>query len=172
VLFADVRGSTSLGERAEPADFAALMNRFYRTATATLVAHDAVIDKLIGDEVMALFIRGVAGPEYRQRSVDAGAALLRAVGYGSGTDPWLAIGVGVHAGTAFVGNVGGNGVVDFTALGDVVNVAARLQAVAAPGEMVVGAGIHDGFAGFGAGERRSVELRGHDEAVAVVAHRA
>jgi hypothetical protein len=55
VLFADVRGSTALGEQLGATAFAALLNRFYRTATAVLVAHDALIDKLIGDEVMALF---------------------------------------------------------------------------------------------------------------------
>ena len=65
VLFADVRGSTALGERTTPTEFATLLNRFYRVATDTLVGHDAVIDKLIGDEVMAFFVRGVSGPEYR-----------------------------------------------------------------------------------------------------------
>jgi adenylate cyclase len=53
VLFADVRGSTGLGERSTPTEFAGLLNRFYRVATDVLVRHDAVIDKLIGDEVMA-----------------------------------------------------------------------------------------------------------------------
>src|SRR6202022_225584 len=84
VLFADVRGSTGLGERASAADFAALLNRFYIVATRTLVRHDAVIDKLIGDEVMAFFVRGISGLEYRRRAVQAGFDLLRAVGDGAG----------------------------------------------------------------------------------------
>ena len=146
------------------------MNRFYRAATAVLVAHDAVIDKLIGDEVMALFIPGIAGHDYRRRSVEAGAALLRAVGYLSDDGPWLALGVGVYAGVAYVGNIGGAGVVDFTALGDTVNVAARLQAVGTSGEMIVGEGIHDEFTGLPRRERRTLQIRGHDEPVAVVAH--
>src|ERR1700731_4746663 len=80
VLFADVRGSTALAERAGAADFAALLNRFYLAATRALLRHDAVIDKLIGDEVMAFFVRGISGPHYRRRAVEAGLELLRAVG--------------------------------------------------------------------------------------------
>ena len=89
-----------------------------------LLRHDAVIDKLIGDEVMAFFVSGVSGPDYRRRAVLAGRELLEAVGYGSADGPWLSVGVAVNAGEAYVGNVGA-AVVDFTALGDPVNVAAR-----------------------------------------------
>ena len=121
ILFADVRGSTALGRRGAATDFAALLNRFYIAATQTLLRHDAVIDKLIGDEVMAFFVRGISGPDYRSRAVQAGMDLFKAVGYGSDEGPWLELGVAVNAGVAFVGNVGGS-VVDFTALGDPVNV--------------------------------------------------
>jgi adenylate cyclase len=61
VLFADVRGSTTLGERLEPAEYASLLNRFY-AATESLIRYDTIIDKLIGDEVMALFIPRFCGP--------------------------------------------------------------------------------------------------------------
>jgi adenylate cyclase len=171
VLFADVRRSTALGERSDATGYAAVMNRFYNAATAVLVAHDAVIDKLIGDEVMALFIPGIAGPEYRRRSVEAGLDLLRAVGYASADGPWLPVGVGVNAGVAYVGNVGAEGILDFTALGDPVNVASRLQAAAAPGELIVSADVHDDVAALlPTGEARTLDLRGHDEPVGVVAH--
>lgn len=174
ILFADVRGSTGLGERSDPGDYAKLMNRFYKAATAVLVGHDALIDKLIGDEVMALFIPGVAGPNYRRRAVGAGLDLLRAVGYGSADGPWLSLGIGVHAGVAYVGNVGGDdGVVDFTALGDPVNVAARLQSVAAGGELVVSEDLCPQLSELMPdAERRTVELKGHTEAVRVLVHSA
>jgi adenylate cyclase len=136
VLFADVRGSTSLAEHISPTEFAAHMNRFYETATRVLLAHDAVIDKMVGDEVMALFIPGYGGRAYRRRAAEAARALILALGYGPGSQPWLPVGIAVHCGTAFVGNVGGTGVTDFTALGDTVNTAARLQARAGPGEVV------------------------------------
>ena len=157
ILFADVRGSTVLGRRGAATDFAALLNRFYITATRTLLRHDAVIDKLIGDEVMAFFVRGISGPEYRSRAVQAGIDLLKAVGYGSAEGPWLELGVAVNAGVAFVGNVGGS-VVDFTALGDPVNVSARMQQHAAGGELLVASGVADGLTTKAS--RRELNLRG------------
>jgi 16S rRNA (cytidine(1402)-2'-O)-methyltransferase len=117
-----------------------LLNRFYSAATQTLLRHDAVIDKLIGDEVMAFFVRGISGPQYRRRAVMAGVELLKAVGYGTAEGPWLELGVAVNAGVAYVGNVGGS-VVDFTALGNPVNVSARMQQHAAGGELVVASGV-------------------------------
>jgi adenylate cyclase len=156
ILFADVRGSTDLGERTAPRPYAELLNRFYATATDVLLRHDAVIDKLIGDEAMALFIPGVAGPEYRRRAVEAAVDVVREV------SPWLRVGAAVNAGTAFVGNVG-SAVVDFTALGDPVNVAARLQEHAAAGEVVV---ADDLAAGHPQAERRELALRGHAAPVA------
>jgi adenylate cyclase len=163
VLFADVRGSTALAERLSPAEFAARLNRLYAAATETLVRHDAVVDKLIGDEVMAFFVRGVSGPDYRRRSVEAGIALLRAVGHGAEHGPWIELGAAVHAGTAYVGNVGEGGVVDFTALGDPVNVAARLQEHAAAGELLIGDGVADDVAAHL--PARTLRLRGRDEPV-------
>jgi adenylate cyclase len=161
VLFADIRGSTALGRRGAAADFAGLLNRFYAAATQTLLRHDAVIDKLIGDEVMAFFVRGISGPHYRRRAVLAGRELLEAVGYGGG-EPWLELGVAVNAGVAYVGNVG-DAVVDFTALGDPVNLSARLQQHAAGGELLVAAGVDDEL--MGTSPRRQLSLRGYDRPV-------
>lgn len=163
VLFADVRGSTPLGQRGSAADFAGVLNRFYRAATEALVRHDAVIDKLIGDEVMAFFVPGISGPDYRARAVRAARDLLAAVGYGTPEGPWLDLGVAVNAGVAYVGNVGG-AVVDFTALGDPVNAAARMQEHAAAGEVLVAAGVDPGLTGASA---RTLALRGREEPMEV-----
>ena len=161
VLFADVRGSTALGAGMGTGAYAELLNRFYATATEVLIRHDAIIDKLIGDEVMALFIRGLAGPAYRLRAVEAGVDLLRAVGAGSPEGAWLDVGVGVNAGLAYVGNVGPAGMTVFTALGDPINLAARLQAHAAPGQMVVADDVYAGLeALFPDAPPRPLELRG------------
>jgi adenylate cyclase len=160
VLFADVRGSTRLGERAGASDFAALLNRFYLAATRTLLRHDAVIDKLVGDEVMAIFVRGISGPEYRRRAVQAGIELLQAVGYGTPDGPWLQLGAAVNAGVAYVGNVGA-AVVDFTALGDTVNVAARMQQHAVGGELIVARGVADELAAHA--PPRTLQLRGREQ---------
>lgn len=167
VLFADVRGSTKLADELGPSGFAALLNRFYRVATQVLIAHEATIDKMVGDEMMALFIPGFTGPEYARRAVEASEALLRALGYGDGGVGWLPVGVGLNAGPAFVGNVGSGEVVDFTALGDTVNIAARLQGAAA-GEVVLSEAIYQSAADRYRGlERRTITVRGKDEPLAV-----
>jgi len=137
ILFADVRGSTQLGERLGPAEYASLLNRFYKAATETLIRHDAVIDKLIGDEVMALFIPGFCGPNYVQRAAEAGLALFHALGYQNAETPWMPIGAAVNSGKSYVGNVGSEGVIDFTALGDPVNTASRLASSAGAGELLL-----------------------------------
>ncbi len=87
-----------------------------------LIHHDALVDKLIGDEVMALFISGVAGPDYRRKTALAALDLAAAVDD-------VPVGVAANAGIAFVGNVGSGTVMDFTALGDAVNVGARMQSL-------------------------------------------
>src|SRR5205085_8993987 len=111
---------------------------------------------------MAFFVRGVSGPEYRKHAVDAGIELLRAVGHGKVAGPWLTVGAAVNAGVAYVGNVGG-AVTDFTALGDTVNVAARMQAEAAGGELLIREGVSPETE-LGR-PRRTLNLRGHDEPV-------
>ena len=123
----------------------------------------------IGDEVMAFFVRGISGPEYRLRSVAAGRDLLRATGHGTPEGPWIDVGVAVNAGVAFVGNVG-EAIVDFTALGDAVNVAARMQACAHAGELLVAEGVADGVVGDA--PRRTLQLRGRHEPVVVAVLRA
>lgn len=168
VLFADVRGSTGLAERIDPSAYAGLMNRFYNTATEVLVRHDAIIDKMVGDEVMALFIPGICGPAYKRRAVEAALALLAAVAGESREGMKLPIGAGVSSGIAYVGNVGGGGVVDFTALGDTVNTAARLASSAGAGEVLVSESVTAATAGdHAASEFRTLTLRGKETPVTV-----
>lgn len=168
VLFADVRGSTTKGEQLSPSEFAALMNRFYRSATDVLVMRGALVDKMIGDEVMALFIPGFTGHNYRARAVEAAVELLRAVGFAPGKEAWLPVGIGIHSGVAFVGNVGDGEVTDFTALGDTVNTAARLQGQAGPGEIAMSETIYQEVAAnYPNLERQVVALRGRAEPLVV-----
>ena len=167
VLFADLRGSTAIGEQLSPLEYAALLNRFYHATPHVLVAAQSMIDKLVGDEIMALYIPAM-GPDYRARAVLAGIGLLHAVGYARGHEPWLPVGVGVHAGPAFVGKVGSQGTNQVTALGDTVNTAARIQAAAAPGELLIGEELYmavaDRYPGL---EQRALSLRGKEAPVNV-----
>jgi len=128
-----------------------------------LISQDAIIDKLIGDEVMALFIPGICGPNFRRRAADAALSLLEAVGYGGAVEPWMPIGVAINAGVTYVGNVGSEGVVDFTALGDTVNTASRLASNAASGEILLSEDVYESLAGtYPEVERRSLTLRGKE----------
>jgi adenylate cyclase len=136
VLFADVRGFTSLAESMAPNDVAALLNRFYGAAAAIL-GRSAIIDKLVGDEVMALYLPALLDDEWEGELLRDASELLGSVGFGSSAEPWLRVGIGLDIGRAFVGNVGAGDVKDFTALGDVVNTAARLQASAEAGQIVM-----------------------------------
>jgi adenylate cyclase len=138
LLFADVRGSTTLAETMGAGEFRRLLDRFYHEATRVLLAHDAVIDKYVGDEVVALFIPALNGTAHARAAIEASQDLLRATGHGDGNTPWLPLGVGIHTGEAYVGTVGDT-VTDFTALGDSVNVTARLASSAGPGEILVSA---------------------------------
>ena len=133
MLFADVRGSTVIAESMRPGEYTRLIERFYRDATSALVHFDGLIDRLMGDEVIALFVPGFAGPHHSQKAIHAAQELRRRLGHSDPKEPWLPIGIGVHTGLAFVGVVQGgpDGLTDFTVLGDNVNVTARLASAAA-----------------------------------------
>ncbi len=138
MLYADVRGSTQIAAGMRPAEFAALMQRFFETAIKVFTWTDAIVDKMVGDEVIAIYVPDLTGPDYRQRAVEAGLKLLRATGHADAAGPWLSIGVGVHSGETFMGSIGvEGGNYQFAALGDAMNFGARLVAAAKGGEMIM-----------------------------------
>lgn len=150
VLFADLRGFTFDSERRSPQETSAELRRFYAHAEKVFFP-EALIDKLIGDEVMALYVpplvtratEGEIDDALRRHIADVmlghARQLLEQVGYGSADGPHFAVGMGLDFGDAFIGNIGDGAVQDFTAVGDVVNTAARLQAHAEAGEVVLSA---------------------------------
>jgi adenylate cyclase len=168
LFFADVRGSTSLAETIPARDYRALMDRFYATTVDILVAHEAVVDKFVGDEVVGIFVPALTGPEHAQRAIDAGLTLLRATG-NDRDEPWIPVGIGVNTGTAYVGAVGTAEHVEFTALGDAVNVTARLASAAGRGELLVTlAAAREAGLSLGGFERRDLELKGKSTATEVI----
>ena len=132
-----------------------------------LVPVNAIIDKMIGDEVMAFFIPSF-GREYKKAAAHAAHDLAKAVGYGGGREPWLRLGIGVHAGPAYVGKVGAGEINDFTALGDTVNTAARLQSEAGAGDIVLSEAVfQDAASDLPRAEPRVLSIRGKEEKVPV-----
>jgi len=170
MLFVDVRGSTTIAEKMSTTEFSHLMNRFYEATINVLVHADAFIDKLVGDEVTALFIPGYAGKEHARRAVEAGQALLRVTGHGQPHRPWIPVGVGIHTGLAWVGAIAGasGAAADFTALGDNVNIAARLASKAGAGEVLISEATWDAARIEAAElEKRELELKGKSETISV-----
>jgi adenylate cyclase len=167
VLFADVRGYTSLTERLSAPEVPALVNRFYTAASDALLKRGGLLAQIAGDQVMALFVPGFAGDQYRAHGIEAGLGILHAVGYGyADAEPWLQVGVGIASGEQFVGNVGGGGYKDFTSVGDVTNTAARLTASAAGGELLVDEATYEAVAAaVPDAERRVLELKGKAQPV-------
>jgi adenylate cyclase len=165
LLFADVRGSTALAERSSAQGFSELMARFYGIAAAAVDRRDGIVDKFVGDEVVALFVPGFSGPEHARKAIDAARDVLRETGHGGG-DPWLPLGAAVHTGHAFVGPVGEGDAVDFTALGDAVNTTARLASSAGAGELLVSSAAASAATLETTGlERRTLSLAGRSETV-------
>jgi adenylate cyclase len=165
LLFADIRGSTGLGERLRPAEFSALLHEFYKIAAEAITAYDGIVDKFVGDEAIGLFVGGYAGAEHAAKAIAAGRQLVDAVGRqdASSAGP-IPVGAGVHTGIAFVGTVGSSAEIsDFTALGDPVNTTARLAQLAAAGEVLVSDEVaRAGGLDTTGLERRTVDVRGRD----------
>ncbi|MGH8945315.1 MAG: adenylate/guanylate cyclase domain-containing protein [Acidimicrobiia bacterium] len=167
LLFADVRGSTALAEGISPAEFGELLNRFYEISSRVIDEEGGMVDKYLGDGVFALFIPGFTGPDHARRAITAGRRLLAASREAGAEDTRIPVGVGVHSGTAFTGVVGGTPeMLDFTAVGDAVNVAARLGSMAAPGQLLVSADTVTSAeidpAGF---DQRRLRLEGRQEEI-------
>jgi adenylate cyclase len=162
VLFADIRGFTSRAEVTDSQGVAALLRRFYGCAERVLFP-EAIIDKVVGDEVMALYLpdvqRRITREEVPRLMVDHAVELLRAVGYDSPAGPFVEVGIGLDVGEAFVGNIGERAVFDFTAVGDVVNTASRLQGVARAGDILLSERVASGWS-TAVGEPVELELKG------------
>jgi adenylate cyclase len=170
LLFSDLRGSTAMGERMRPADFHTFLDRFYQLASNSIAAHDGIIDKVVGDEVIGLFFGGISGPHHAAAAVAAAIDLAERAAQATTTSVSIPVGTAVHTGEAFVGATRLDTTDDdFTALGDVVNITARLASAAAAGEVIVSVAAAEA-AGLVTDhpERRTVDIRGRTEPIEVV----
>lgn len=145
VVFADVRGFTAYSEQADPEDAVKLLNEYFRLATEIIFTREGTLDKFLGDAVMAIFNAPEDQPDHPYRAVDAAVALQRAIAERNARfeDQGFTFGIGVHLGDAVVGNVGTARAMNYTAIGDTVNVAKRLQDRAKPGEILITAEVYE-----------------------------
>jgi adenylate cyclase len=174
MLFADIRGSTSLAENMSATEFKGLIDRFYRESTHVLTHSLAQIDKLAGDQVSGYYLPGYLGKDHAQAAVAAAQKLLRVTGHADPEGPWAPVGVGVNTGEAYFGVVGSEDeMAEITALGDAVNVASRLASQAAAGEIVLSEStVRQAGLDTSALEKRTLELKGKSDVMEVWVMRA
>ena len=172
IVFADIRGSTAIAERIGPARFREALQEFYRLAARSIETHDGFVDKYLGDGVMALFVPVLTGERHGARALAAAIDLVGRAERSGLSASGIRVGAGVHSGRAFVGVLGSGDKLDFSALGDPVNVAARLGAFAAPGEVLASREIWAAADPAAlTGDPRRVDIAGRLEPLDVVAIR-
>jgi class 3 adenylate cyclase len=147
ILFADIRRFTRLSEGLAAHDVVSLLNEIFQLASDVILERGGTIDKFIGDSVMAYFGAPVPQADHALRAVTCAVEIQRAIERRSSQlelhipgvparEP-VCVGIGIHTGTVIVGNIGSDRRTDFTAVGDAVNVAHRLEKLAQPGEILV-----------------------------------
>ena len=140
LLFADLQGFTAFSEQASPAAIIAMLNEYWGLIVPEVLGReDGLIERFSGDAIMVMFNATGDQPDHALRAARAALALQRASSTLTARHPaWPRFRVGVNTGPALVGNVGTDDQHSFAAIGDATNHAARLQAAAAPGEIVIG----------------------------------
>jgi adenylate cyclase len=144
LLFADVRGFTTMAEKMKPRETVEVLNEFFTRMTNVIFEHDGTLDKYLGDGLMALFGAPFALQNDAEAAVRAAVNMqksLAELNKTSGKAP-LNIGIGIHTGEAVVGFLGTERRMDYTAIGDTVNVASRLTSQAGPGQIVISAATY------------------------------
>ena len=168
VLFADIRGFTSISEKMDPAHVVEMLNTFFTQMVDIVFEHQGTLDKFLGDGLLAFFGAPLEVPQAASQAVACAVDMhqrLRAMQV-QGSMPIQGIRVGVNTGEAIVGNIGSHKRMEFTIIGDVVNVAARLLEVARDQEapIVIGEATYREVEGnFSLKPGPSVVLRGRQE---------
>ena len=169
MIFADVRDSTPLAESKGPSGFKEIINRFYKETSRVLIAHNAMVNRLMGDQVIALFVPRFAGKNHAKVALHAAQELLQVTGHRDADGPWVPVGAGIHTGLAYVGAVGSaDGVTEIAVLGSTANMCARLSSKASAGEILISEdSVKSGNLDVEELETRSLELKGISQPVSV-----
>ncbi|WP_308195679.1 adenylate/guanylate cyclase domain-containing protein [Dactylosporangium sp. AC04546] len=143
-LFADLRGFTTFSEAVEPGDIVEMLNRYHGVAVPCILDNGGTIVQFVGDALLALFNAPARQADHEARAVRAALQMQAAVReIADGRPDWPRFRVGANTGPALVGNIGSELLRGFNAMGDAVNVAARLQTIAEPGQVVIGGATYD-----------------------------
>src|SRR5215510_4009877 len=153
VLFVDVSGFTSLSERLDPEEVHGLMNRAFELMLAEVHRYEGTVNQFLGDGIMALFGAPIAHEDHAQRAIHTALKIRQALeGYQAELQSQQGISFqarqGLNTGLVVVGSIGNDLRMDYTAVGDTTNVAARLQAAADPGRLLIAEATHRLVAGY------------------------
>lgn len=169
VMFADLQGFTSLSERLPPEDLLHLLNSYHSFIVKIILQYSGTIDKLIGDGVMALYNTPLEQADHISRAVKSALHIQDELYWFHQSLPEehrMKINFGIHTGMAVVGNVGTEKLMNFTAVGDTVNVAARLQGLADEGQILVSRTVFEETQDFVFGRSRGIlPVKGRREPV-------
>jgi adenylate cyclase len=173
VLFADAQGFTRFAEGRAPEEVAQTVNTIFEGCIETLLEHDAIVDKLMGDAVMAVFGAPIVRPDHCAQAVAAAATIQRKAA-GLFPKDWegACVRIGINTGAAFVGRIGSGDIKDYTAVGDTVNVAQRLQSESQQGEVLVSEAVYEQVrAAYPGAAQRVLTVKGRTEPVTAYALR-
>jgi class 3 adenylate cyclase len=148
VVFADVVGFTPLAESRDAEQIVGLLNELFSVLTEIVFRHGGTVDKFIGDAIMAVWGAPVPQEDHAARALGAAEDMMRFLetaneGWRDKYDVEIRLGIGVNSGEALVGNIGSDKRMEYTVIGDVVNVAARLEAIAQPNQVLVAEATRD-----------------------------
>ena len=145
ILFADIRGFTAYGEHLSPEKLVDTLNEYLSIAARSILMFEGTLDKFIGDAVMGVFNAPLRQPDHVLRAARAAATMQQTIinhHKNTGLDRQLSFGIGLHMGEAVVGNIGVSDRMDYTAIGDTVNLAKRIQENTPAGKIFMSEAVH------------------------------
>ena len=147
ILFTDIRGFTSMSEKMEPERVVTTLNEYFSDMIDIVFKHNGTLDKIIGDELMVLYGAPIKGEKDTQRAVETAVEMQRKINElnkerDKRNEPPILVGAGINKGLVVSGNIGSRDLMDYTVIGDTVNVASRLCAAAGPGEIMVSDSVY------------------------------
>ncbi len=148
MLFSDIRGFTAMSEEAQPSDIVDMLNEYFELMVEIIFQYEGTLDKFVGDEIMALFGAPVAHEDDPIRAVRTAIEMMRVLAQFNEArekDGWppLAIGIGINTGEVVAGYLGSSKALEYTVIGDAVNVGARLCSVAKAGQVLISRGTYE-----------------------------
>tara|TARA_S200000501_G_scaffold208542_1_gene195897 strand:+ start:3089 stop:5119 length:2031 start_codon:yes stop_codon:yes gene_type:complete len=147
ILFTDIRGFTSMSEKMEPDRVVTTLNEYFSDMIDIVFKHNGTLDKIIGDELMVLYGAPISGENDTQRAVETAVEMQGKIEElnkerKKRKEPPILVGAGINKGLVVSGNIGSRDLMDYTVIGDTVNVASRLCAAAGPGEIMVSESVY------------------------------